>query len=367
MFTAKFQSEFQANCLPILIGSLPLFDHKEALQLIFAHTPEIPLWPQLPKKPKEGMVRQFLTGFPGLIDKDNRYWIDTGSKGFEQEMAAFYEDYMRVVEDPACLHSSRFALGMDSAPGFFTLQDFLAKEQPAHLAVKGQVTGPVTTGIGVKDQHGNSIFYDDNLRDILIKLLSMKGRWQVAELQKFTNKMPPIIFIDEPGLVSFGSSGFGGVSREMVSDAVAEVITDIKTAGGLAGVHICANGDWGPALSSATDIISFDAYFYFANFILYKEQLVDFLNRGGILAWGIVPTGDPLVVARESVDTLFAKWREQLAVLATFGFSEKQLMEQTFIAPSCGTGSLPQELAEKVLSMTAGVSVLARKYLKDSK
>ncbi len=347
---------FYANCRPILIGSLPLLDHERAMQLILKYTPEIPLWPQLPKNPREGMVRQFLTGYPGLVDEGNRYWINTGAQDFEQEMAGFYEDYIRVEEDPQCLNSSRFALGMDSAPGFFTMRNFLEQERPPHLTVKGQVTGPVTTGIGVKDQSGKSIFYDDNLRDILVKLISMKGRWQVAELQKFTGDTPPIIFIDEPGLVSFGSSNFGGVSREMVSEAVAEVITAIQEAGGLAGVHICANGDWGPALSSAADIISFDAYSYFDNFILYKEQLVDFLSRGGILAWGIIPTGDPLVVAGESVDSLFTKWRQQLKVLAAFGFSEKQLMEQTFIAPSCGTGSLTQELAQKVLSMTAELS-----------
>ena len=203
---------FNANCQPILIGSLPLLDHEEAMQLILNHTPEIPLWPQLPKNPREGMVRQFLTGFPGLIDVDNRYWIDTAAENFEQEMAAFYEDYMRVDEDPQFLHGSRFALGMDSAPGFFTMEEFLKRDQTHHLTAKGQVTGPVTTGIGVKDQHGNSIFYDDNLRDMLVKHLSMKGRWQAAVLRKLTKSTPPIIFIDEPGLVSFGSSGFGGIS-----------------------------------------------------------------------------------------------------------------------------------------------------------
>jgi methionine synthase II (cobalamin-independent) len=357
---------FQANCRPILIGSLPLLDHDHALQLIARSTPEIPLWPQLPKQPREGMIRQFLTGFPGLVDQGNRYWIDTDSAGFEQEMAAFYEDYMRAEEDPKFLQDSRFALGMDSAPGFFTLRNYLKNEQSTHLTAKGQITGPVTTGIGVKEQHGKSIFYDDNLRDILVKLLSLKGRWQVTELLAFTAEKPPIIFIDEPGFVSFGSSGFGGISREMVSEAMAEVISAIQQAGGLAGVHICANGDWGPALSSAADIISFDAYFYFDNFILYREQLTDFLTRGGILAWGIIPTGDPLAVAGESVATLFDKWQKQLAFLTSFGFSKAQLMRQTFIAPSCGTGSLTVELAEKVLSMTAELSKMVRKDMQES-
>ena len=354
---------FTPNCRPILIGSLPLTNHAEALQLILAHSPEIPLWPQLPKSPREGMIRQFLTGFPGLVDDGKDYWIDTERPGFAEEMAAFYGEYLQAADDPASLKASRFALGRDSATGFFTLLAHLAATKSPPLTVKGQVTGPVTTGIGVKDGNGNSIFYDDNLRDMLIKLLALKACWQVAEMRQFTGPAQPIIFIDEPGLVSFGSSGFAGVSREMVSLAVSEVIAAIKGAGGLAGVHICANGDWGPALTSDTDIISFDAYAYFDNFILYHDPLCDFLSRGGMLAWGIVPTGDPLAIAEESAGSLFGKWLVQLERLAAFGFSKQQLMAQTFIAPSCGTGSLSIELAEKVLAMTDELSQMARAHL----
>lgn len=357
---------FTANCCPILIGSLPLEVHAEAMQLILAHTPEIPLWPQLPKKPREGMVRQFLTGFPALVDAGDRFHVDTGHPDFAGEMAAFYEEYLAAAADPALLEGSRFALGRDTAAGFFALRDVLAAGQVAPLTLKGQVTGPVTAGIGAKDGRGNSIFYDDNLRDMLIKLLSGKAAWQVAELKKFTAGAPPLLFIDEPGLVSFGSSGFAGVSRELAAESVAEVIDAIHAAGGIAGIHICANGDWGPALDSAADIVSFDAYFYFNNFILFKEPLVRFLARGGILAWGIVPTGDPLAVAEESAGSLFDRWQAQLALLATFGFSERQLMSQTLIAPSCGTGSLPPELAEKVLAMTGELSRMARARLAHS-
>ncbi len=354
---------FTPNCLPILIGSLPLCNHAEALQLILSHTPEIPLWPQLPKNPREGMIRQFLTGFPGLVDAGKDYWINTDSPDFAEKMAAFYGEYLQAVDDPVFLKTSRFALGRDSAAGFFTLLAYLATKKTPPLTVKGQITGPVTTGIGVKDGHGNAIFYDDNLRDMLIKLLALKACWQVTELRRFTGAAQPIIFIDEPGLVSFGSSGFAGVSVEMVSCAVSEVIAAIKASGGLAGVHICANGDWGPALTLETDIISFDAYSYFDNFVLYKDQLCGFLSRGGILAWGIVPTGDPVAVALESASSLFSKWLVQLERLAAFGFSELQLMSQTFVAPSCGTGSLSVKLAEKVLAMTGELSQMAGAHL----
>lgn len=357
---------FNADCRPILIGSLPLTNHDEAVRLITAHTPQIPLWPQLPKCPKEGMVRQFLTGFPGLVDDGKKYWIATDQPDLPEKQAAFYDEYFRVKEDPALLANSRFSLGNDSAHGFEALMHFLnSVDDPPH-SLKGQVTGPVTTGMGVKDCHGKSIIYDDNLRDILTKLLALKAHWQVAQFKHLAADSSPIIFIDEPGMVSFGSSGFSGISEETVSQAVAEIIEEIHSGGGLAGIHICANGDWGPALSSQADIISFDAYFYFANFILFREQLTKFLTRGGILAWGIVPTGDPEVLDRESVDSLFARWREQLTTMSGFGRTEQQLMRQTLIAPSCGTGSLSIEQAQKVLALTAKLSQRARALLKAS-
>jgi hypothetical protein len=354
---------FRPACLPILIGSLPLYDHQEAAKLILQYSPEIPLWPQLPKNNGEGMVRQFLSGFPGVIDEGKKFWIDSGQFGFADQMTAFYEEYMLAESDPQFLRSSRFRLANDTAKGFSTMLNVLAETQPAFLTLKGQVTGPVTTGIGAKDHLGNSIFYDDNLRDMLVKHLTMKARWQVTELQQKTDTVKPIIFIDEPGLVSFGSSAFTGISKEMVKDAVGEVISGIQNSGGLAGVHICANGDWGPALDSNADIISFDAYSYFANFTLFRDQLTEFLTRGGILAWGIIPTGDPLIVARETSTSLFNTWQDQLQTLCKFGFTEKQLLEQTLIAPACGTGSLTLELATKVLSMNREVSAMCQAYL----
>lgn len=354
---------FQPRCLPILIGSLPLQDHIEAVQKIIEYTPDIPLWPQLPKRKKEGMIRQFLTGFPGLIDEGQRFWIDADSEDFADEMTSFYEEYLLAEADPAYLKTSRFALGQDSAPGFAAFLDIITDRAQKVVTLKGQVTGPVTTGIGTRDRHGNSIFYDDNLRDMLIKHLALKACWQVMELQHLTNATAPIIFIDEPGMVSFGSSAFSGVSREMVTSAVGEVIKAIQSAGGLAGVHICANGDWGPALDSGADILSFDAYSYFNNIALYAQELTAFIKRGGILAWGIIPTGDPIIVAEENSSNLFTKWLSQLETLAALGLSKQLIMEQTLIAPACGTGSLTLELAVKVLQMNRDVAIKCQEYL----
>jgi len=353
---------FSPGCLPLLIGSLPLLSHKEAVELILSTTPEIPLWPQLPKLKGEGMVRQFLSGFPGLVDDNSKYWIDTRQTDFESEMTDFYQDYLDIEENNDLLHDSRFKLGGDTAGGFAALTSSLDELHHSCITLKGQITGPVTTGLGVKDHNKRGIFYDENLRDILIKHLSLKARWQVVELKKYTDKNSPIVFIDEPGIVSFGSSSFLGISREMVSDAVGEVISVIKKAGGLAGIHICANGDWEPVLSSDADIISFDAYFYFDNFILYKTMLAEYIKRGGILAWGIIPTGNPDILEAIKLPELYDKWQAQLDHICQLGFTREQILSQTFIAPSCGTGSLSTAHALKVLRLTAELSKMVRTH-----
>ncbi len=351
---------FSPNCLPILIGSLPLYHHHEAVELIFESTPQIPLWPQLPNLDKEGMVRQFVSGFPGLVDQDATCWIDTGNEEFTSKMTAFYEHFFQCQNLETLPQESLFALGPDTARGFFVFKEMLASSSLIPLSVKGQVTGPVTAGIGIKNQQGLPLVYDENLRDLLIKLLAGKARFQIEQLRIFCDAVPPIIFIDEPGIVNFGSTAFAGISRELVLDGVTELIAAIEKAGGLSGIHICANGDWGPALTSHADIISFDAYSYFDNFVLFQEQLISFLKRGGILAWGIVPTADPQAVVVEQIESLHAKWKEQLEILCSFGFTEQQIVSQTLIAPACGTGSLPLDLARKVLKMTRELSDLIR-------
>lgn len=354
---------FKPRCLPILIGSLPLLNHAEAMELIFTHSPEIPLWPQLPKNAREGMVRQFLSGFPGIEDGETGFTINTDAPEFQEQMTSFYEEYLSTKEQPTLPHNSRFKLGSDTAGGFDALILGVQNKHKAFTTLKGQVTGPVTTGTGAKDHQDRGIFFDDNLRDMLIKHLALKARWQVEQYLPFTDDVKPIIFIDEPVIVSFGSSAFVGISKEMVTESVNEVILEIQEAGGLAGVHICANGDWGPVLSSTADIISFDAFFYFDSFILFKEQLITFLKRQGLLAWGIVPTGDPKILQSITSEDIFSRFKEQLHQLSSYGIPLRQLLEQTFIAPSCGTGSLSVELATKVLQLTREVSEKARAYL----
>ncbi|NQT68516.1 MAG: hypothetical protein HQ552_02940 [Desulfobacteraceae bacterium] len=350
--------KFQPNGLPVLIGSLPMDDHDEAVNLMLEHTPQIPLWIQLPVYKQEGMTAQFLPGFPGLVTVNDKSFIDTAVDDFDNQLLSFYEEYMAVTEGEKELEDSRFTLTAATARGFFTFLDRIETFDDTPAALKGQITGPITFGLGVTDQNCKAIFYNEQVRDAAVKLLALKARWQVRMLSKF--KLPVIVFLDEPALAGFGSSAFIGMSREEVAACLDEVIGAVHDEGGLAGIHVCANSDWSVILDSRTDIVSFDAYSYFDKFILYPDHIKKFMESGGILAWGIVPTSNPDDIAKESVDSLAAAWQDQVQAVAALGIEPSKILAQSLITPSCGGGSLSLDLATKVLMLTKKVSETIR-------
>ncbi|MCK4388830.1 MAG: hypothetical protein KAV83_01165 [Desulfobacterales bacterium] len=349
---------FQGNRLPVLIGSLPIANHHEAIRMVFKYTSEIPLWVQLPVYPEEGMMVQFLPGVPGVVHDQDRVFIDTSASTFEVDLLEFYEDYLSVTEGGAPIDGSRFVLTPETARGFFTLLDVMQSAQRFPVALKGQITGPVTLATGLTDQHRRALFYDDRLLDMVVKTVAMKARWQVEKLSQWA--IPAIIFIDEPGLAGFGTSAFISISREDVSGVLSEVIEAIHQAGGLAGVHVCANTDWSLILDSAADILSFDAYGFFDRLALYEASLKTFFDQDRTLAWGIVPTSDSQDIARETTSSLVGKWESQTDRLEALGIERTKILAQSLITPSCGAGSLTPDEAIKVLEMTRGVSQAVR-------
>lgn len=355
------ERHFAADGMPVLIGSIPLADHGEALEWIFTHTPEIPLWPQLPVIRLEGMLFQFIEGFPALVGSDDKSWFDLTTAESGDELLAFFEDYLQVSEDPATLLSSRFAVSAERAAGLYLLRDRL-KHNTVSRAVKGQITGPFTLLTGMTDQEQRAAYYDPTIREMVVKGLAMKAAWQttfLAELQ-----LPVIIFIDEPALAGLGSSSFISISKDDVARDQTEMIGAIHQAGGLAGIHVCANTDWPLLLSLDFDILNFDAYGFFDRLITCRDELLAFLERGSILAWGIVPTSEAEQIERESAEGLVALWESQAGRLAGGRWDLPALLKQALITPSCGTGALEPEMARRVLELTRDVSKILRdKYL----
>lgn len=346
-------SHFLPCCLPLLIGSLPHDNHAEATRIIREYTPELPLWPQLPKFPEEGMIPQFVPGLAGVTQVDGKLFVDSESASFEGEILDFYEEYLGVVEGDVALETSRFMLSRESAEGFHAFLASALEDKQNIVGLKGQTTGPITFCTGLVDQAGRAIFYNDQLRDAAVKHLAMKARWQTRKMAEIGGLT--IMVFDEPALAGLGSSAFITITDDEILACLGEVFEGVRSEGGYTGVHVCANTEWSVLFDSGVDVVSYDAYSYFDKIILYPDHLRRFFAEGKLLATGIVPT-TPEYIERESVDSLVEKWFAQTAQLQKLGIEEKTIYRQSLITPSCGTGTVSRGQALKVLELTKGVS-----------
>ena len=113
--------------LLIGVGSLPHTDQDKAVRLVLSGFPDIPYWPQLPRRTNlENMYIQFAAGLHFLLSE---------------------------AEGP-------------------------------YPAVKGQITGPVSFGLMITDRRKKPAFYDPVGRDVLVKHLLRIAQWQFASLSR---------------------------------------------------------------------------------------------------------------------------------------------------------------------------------------
>ncbi len=328
------------------IGSLPFTDPAKACRLIFEQLPDAPHWPQLPKaSPREGMIDQFLEGAPGVAEKGGKLYL----RPLEP-----YEEWERFYQGYEAGDLDAFAISKERGRGFYAFLEQVARREPP-LFIKGQVTGPITLGLSLKDESGAAAFFHQDLRDMLVKLVGMKARWQEAAFQRLAANAETIIIFDEPILSSYGSA-FMNVSRADVISCLREAITPLQ---GLKGVHICGNTDWPMIMEIGLDIIHFDAYKDLSSVLLYAEPLRRFLTGGGAISWGIVPTDEQALKAAEATE-LAARLQQGFAQLAQGGLAQDILAGGSLIAPSCGAGSLSEKGAIKVYQLTREVSNLLR-------
>ena len=343
---------FKANCAATAIGSFPHPDADSAFGLIAKTLPEIPSWPQLPKRGiQEEMCVQYTEGMPffHLVPEEKRFYLEVHDD--VSQLENLYEKF-------ASNESGDFAISPDYAAGLYALEAHLPRF-PDIKAIKGQIVGPITLAANLKDQDGTAALFNTTFNDAVIKLLCLKAQWQIKFLSRFN--LPVIIFADEPFLSCMGSA-FATVSGETVTSAFNEVFNSIKSQGATAAIHCCGNTDWSMVLSTELDILSFDAFIFMDKVLAYSEDIRNFMDRGGILAWGIVPTtADGL--ADIKADSLLAKMENGLDYLAGKGIDKHAVMRNSLITPSCGTGTLTVAESEKAMTLTHEVScALKAKY-----
>jgi methionine synthase II (cobalamin-independent) len=343
------------RCVPLAIGSVPYKDAGKALESILKYFPEIPFWPQLPMADEqEQMYIQYFEGMSGISFAPDKHRLVAGETDDR-----FFEEMAITLEHAISEDLDYFKISPNKARGFY---EYISKTDKIKalkpMWVKGHITGPVSFGLVITDNNMKPVLYDESYREIVREVLRMKALWQVEELRKIHPDV--IILIDEPYMASLGSS-MVALSGEEASGLMGSIVEAIEDKNAVSGIHCCGNTDWTAIIRTGCRIISFDAYEYGDKFLLYRDEIADYMKNGGTVAWGIIPTSE--AVYNEDSDSLILRLEKMINRLTGEGLEQETILVQSFISPSCGLGNIPVERAERIMELTGKISrELREKY-----
>ncbi|MCU0268760.1 MAG: hypothetical protein MUF83_08940 [Acidimicrobiales bacterium] len=303
------------------IGSLPHVDPSDAVDFVLRTHPKLPAAPSLPARSRrEGMIAQAAQGVAGIAVHDD------GS--------------LHVVEsalDPeAPLTDPGF--GGDSYVG---LRAFLNAVSERRGPIKLSLTGPVTLGVAL---HLLGV-----APELAFRVAGAAVRQRAAALLDHVGRRVPqaqlVVFVDEPAL---GSAMFPDfplaplAAVDLVSGALAAL-----ERGAVTGLHCCGTADWRLLLQAGPQVLSMPTD---AGVESSAGALASFLDRGGWVAWGAVPTDRPIGT---TVERLWRMLTVLWCTLVTEGGCDPVLLRtQSMITPACGLYRHGVPQAEQVMIHT---------------
>lgn len=348
----EVRAQFIPQFLTTAVGSLPHTEIREALDLIWQSVPLAPHWPQLPKT---GVASSFISQYvralveTGVIAGYEEPRFQVEAPDWTERLADFYALYLRAGEGEEQALAS-FGFGEEGGEGFAAFcRDIEEQGTREAVLLKGQLSGSLTVGLQITDKNRRASYYDETMRDMLVKSLAIHGQWQSKQLSRYG--LPVLMMVDDPGLYSYGMSTHITLERSAIIADLNSIAEGIIRGGGIPGVHVCAGMDWTLLFDSKIQLVNFDAFEYMTSMAVLAGPLNEFLQRGGILSWGIVPT--QAQAWQETAATLRQRLDDNIAGLVQRGVDEGRLRQQSMITPSCGTGTLSLELAAHIYGLLA--------------
>jgi methionine synthase II (cobalamin-independent) len=310
--------------LATTIGSLPHTDPRAAATFVLERHPRLPAAPSLPNRSgMERMVAQAAWGVAGVTV------LPDGSLAVDE----------RAVDPSAPLTIA----GIDGEP-FVGLRAFLGAVAGRRTPIKLQITGPVTLGIALHSL-GVAPARAFAVADAAVQA---RARAVIAAARETAPIAPLVVFVDEPGLTAAMHPDFPldpNGTIDLVSSTLATIEPHAMT-----GLHCCGYADWRVVLQAGPQILSMPLSM---GAIEHSGAISAFLERGGWIAWGAVPTTGPIGATPERL------W-QQLSIewcgLTQGGCDPVLLREQALVTPACGLATHGEAQADLVVSLTTQVA-----------
>lgn len=311
------------------IGSLPHHNIDSALAYSFKHG--IPFLPQTPlRNPWEYMIAQALEDLPGLrVERDGEVFVNpeiwaSRAAALNQRLT---EAFAKGAESPRAFEDFEPSSATSSSWQAFLWE---LQESGAKLA-KIQIAGPMTAQWALRTQTGTSLDKFPDIGSQIFRLVLARSFAMIRKLQAAS--IQPILFLDEPGLYAYSADN---PKHLATFHELKLLIQTLRKEGATVGLHCCSNTDWRSVLSMDLSILSLDTSLSLESLLLVaKDELVGFLNRGGRLSLGVIPTGRSSALHSLDASQLFDEVQGKLSIALGESMTKRVLSEALY-TPACG-------------------------------
>lgn len=338
---------FQARCAPLAWGSLPHAEAGPALDLLLKYTPDFLTWPALPQREfQERVYVRSALGFPGLkLNPAAQQMLVERPPDMDMLLSRLALAYLEDRVEYA-------SLALDHVAG---LADLLNRPvtRLAASTVIGWLFGPVSLSLQLMDEQQRPLAYDLTLIDALVQHLSLRAEWQADRVADMAADVGTCL--EEPFLDVFASP-FCPLDWDQGIEMIERVFAGVSGCRALAST---AQLNWDMLFDSSVELLIFDANAYGDTLADAAESLAAFLDRGGVLGWGIVPVEES-ALERESVDRIVTRFERTIKRLVRAGLAREQLLEAALISTGGSLERLSPAMADRALGLCAAAAATLR-------
>ncbi len=226
---------------------------------------------------------------------------------------------------------------------FRAFMDLASKVRHDGAPVKWQMVGPVTLGVELlRAGHDAATAFGE---------ASMRVQSRLTELSDTVSaalpNSPQMVILDEPSFGDLMAPGFPIPPDEAV-DLVSGAMATLPTSS-VVGVHCCAPCDIATLLATGPNVISVPVS---AELVEWAGYIARFLDSGGVVSWGVIPTDGPVPV---SADRLWRALSDVWCSLVQRGCDPVLLRQQSLVSPHCGLALHSAAVARRIARLTSDV------------
>ena len=333
--------KLKSRCIPF--GSLPYTDIESTTRMVAKLFERFPYDVMLPNiAPDDSLAYRTLAGIPGIKFKEGKILIKTTSNIYKQKSI----DLDKAFNNPSLENLDSFAIESPFIEKFF---DIIKKFKSPNAAIN--LLGPFTISQILNNVAEEQMLADKSYRKLFIQAVCVKALWAVEAIKLVSPETTPVVILEEPSLAKLGDLRRENedITTELVTTLLTRVIEKIKATGAIVAVQCFEKCDWTIPINAGADILSFDAYNNPNNLCIIPEQIVEFLDRGGKINWGIIPTKSDAMLKVLTIDEIASRLFSTMQGLVLAGVPAAKVFNSALVSTQGNTDKLQIIFAEKAL------------------